>query len=141
MKKSNGLVPKKASEVTKYINPKNAGLSLVEEIKSMESIEDLGTSIYQTSHQFYLVIQSILQAKFGFDEKELKDLNQEVTKAIEGLAYFEDKGLHPLSVHSAGQLVDVTMNHYETLKAARSGLELPTSKQASKLLHGDKKWK
>ena len=136
MKKS---IVKKADGIMKFVNPKNAGLSLVKELKEMKNVEDLGTAIYQSSEQFYLLIQSILQEKYGFSDTHLKELNEEVRKAVEGLAWFEDKGLNPLSVKSVAQLTDVTMNHYQTLKAAKAGLELPTSKEALKILMGKKK--
>lgn len=113
-------------------------LDLVKELKQMENVEDLGTSVLRSAHQFYLVIQSILKEKYAFDDKELKSLNKEVAHAVEGLSYFEQKGLHPLSAHSIDELVDVTVNHYTTLKAARAGLELPSDKDAAKLLMGKK---
>ena len=114
-------------------------LNLVKELKQMENVEDLGTSVLRSAHQFYLVIQSILKEKYAFDDKNLKDLNKEVTHAVEGLGYFEQKGLHPLSAHSIDDLVGVTVNHYQTLKAARAGLELPSDKEALKFLIGEKK--
>lgn len=131
---------KKTKKQSKDIVKQNSvTLDLVTELKSMENVEDLGTSVLRSAHQFYLVIQSILKEKYSFEDKELKDLNQEVAHAVEGLGYFEQSGLHPLSAHSIDQLVDVTVNHYTTLKAARSGIELPVDKSAAKLLMGDKK--
>lgn len=126
MKKSNAL-------------QKKTTLNLVKDLKKMENVEDLGTAVLQSSHQFYLLIQSILKEKYSFEDEDLKNLNQEVTRAVEGLAYFEEKGLNPLSAHSIDQLVDVTVNHYQMLKAARSGLELPSDPDAIKLLINKKK--
>lgn len=124
----------KKNKLAKYITPKNAGINLVNELKTMSNVEDLGSSIYKTSQQFYLLIQSILKAKYDFSEKQLSDLNKEVTKAVEALAWFEEKGLNPISARSVAQLVDVTLNHYNQFKAAKSGIVLPTSSIAKKLL-------
>lgn len=121
------------------ITKAGAGMNLVKELKSMENVEDLGTAVLQSSHQFYLLIQSLLKQRYDFSDKELKDLNKEVTHAVEGLAWLEEKGLHPLSAHSIDGMVDVTLNHYKVLKAARSGLELPSDPNAIKLLYGKKK--
>lgn len=126
----------KKSEITLK---NKATLDLVKELKNMKNIEDLGTAVLESSHQFYLLIQSILKEKYNFDDKDLKGLNQEVTHAVEGLAYLEEKGLHPLSGHSIDEMVNVTVNHYQTLKAARAGLALPTDKEATRLLYGKKK--
>ena len=126
---------KKSKALTKKTQP----MSLVKELKKMENVEDLGSAVLHSSHQFYLLIQSILKAKYGFSDKHLQDLNKEVTHAVEGLAWFEEKGLNPLSAHSIDQMVNITMNHYTMLKAGRAGLELPTDKQAAKLLFGKKK--
>ena len=123
-------------EETTLVTKKNAGAEIVARINSKE---DMVTAVYQSSHQFYLLIQSLLKEKFNFDDDDLKNLNKEVTKAVEGLAYFEEKGLHPLSGHSLDQLVDVSMHHWDVLKAARSGLELPVNKKAAKLLMEEKK--
>lgn len=125
---------KKTKGLTKYIDPKNVGLALASEVKKMKNVEDLGTSIYHTNQQVYLLIQSILQKKFEFTEEDLKILNQEVTKAVEGLEWFEEKGLNPMSVESIGQLVNITMHHYHQFKATRAGIALPESKEAKKLL-------
>lgn len=114
-------------------------LNLVKELKQMENVEDLGSAVLHSAHQFYLVIQSILKDKYGFDDTHLKELNQEITHAVEGLGYFETKGLHPLSAHSIDDLVNVTVHDYQRLKAARSGLELPTDEEATKLLYPNKK--
>ena len=114
-------------------------LNLVTELKSMKNVEDLGTAVLRSSHQFYLLIQSLLKERHGFDDKDLKDLNKEVARAVEGLAYFEQKGLHPLSAHSIDGLVDVTVNHYKTLKSARTGLKLQSDKDAFKFLTGENK--
>ena len=126
---------KKSRALTKKTQP----MSLVKELKKMENVEDLGSAVLHSSHQFYLVIQSILKEKYGFSDKHLQDLNKEVTHAVEGLGYFESKGLHPLSAHSIDDLAKVTIYDYQRLKAARSGLELPTDKEAAKLLFGKKK--
>ena len=124
--------------ITKSVTPHNVGISLVKELKKMNNVEDLGTAMMHSSQQLYLLIQDILRTKYDFTEKELKELNQEVTHAVEGLAYFEEKGLNPMTPTSIAQMVDVTMNHYKTFQAARSGLTLPTSKEATKLLEGKK---
>lgn len=129
------MAKKLKKELSKHVNPTNAGLILSEELKKMENVEHLGTSIYHTSQQFYLLIQSILLDKYGFTEKQLKELNVEVKKAVEGLAWFEEKGLNPLSPYSIAQLVDVTLHHYQEFKANKAGIELPTNKRAAKLLH------
>jgi hypothetical protein len=120
----------------KLITKKNIGSELV---KRIEKQEDMANAVIHASHQFYLLIQSILKEKYGFDDKHLRDLNKEVTRAVEGLAWFEEKGLNPLSAHSIDQLVDVTLNHYAMLKAARAGILLPTNKEAAKVLMGKKK--
>jgi hypothetical protein len=126
---------KKLIKVTKQ----NVALDLAKEVKQMKNVEDLGTAILHSSHQFYLLIQSILKEKYNFDDKDLKDLNQEVAHSVETLAYLEEKGLNPLSAHSIDQMVDVAVNHYQMLKAARAGINLPTSPEAMKLLYGKKK--
>ena len=123
-------------EETKLVTKKNAGAELV---KRVENTEDMGTAVYRSAHQFYLLLQSLLKDEFNFNDNDLKNLNKSVTKAVEGLAYFEEKGLHPLSGHSLDQLVSVTQHHYQTLRAARSGLELPVNKKAAKLLMEEKK--
>lgn len=129
---------KKTQTISKYVDPKKVGLELAKEVKKMENVEDLGTAIYHTNNQMYLLIQEILRKKFEFSEKDLKELHQEATRAVEGLAWFEDKGLSPMSLHSIGQLVDVTLNHFEQFKAARAGIELPSSPSARKLLENKK---
>ncbi len=120
----------------KLVTKKNLGAELV---KIIENQEDMATAVLHSSHQFYLLIQSILKAKYGFSDKHLGELNQEVTHAVEGLAWFEEKGLNPLSAHSIDQMVDVTINHYSMLKAGRAGLALPTDQEAAKVLMGKKK--
>ena len=100
----------------------------------MKNVEDLGSSIYQTTQQFYLIIQSLLKDKYSFTDEELKSLNQEITKAVEALAWFEEKGLHPISPNMVEQLTDVTLRHYQEFKASKAGIALPTGDQASKLL-------
>lgn len=127
----------KSKTLVKTDKPETA-LNLVTELKSMKNVEDLGTAVLRSSHQFYLLIQSLLKERYDFKDKDLKDLNKEVARAVEGLAYFEQKGLHPLSAHSIDDLVSVTVNHYQTLKAARAGLELPSDKEALKFLTGEK---
>ena len=121
---------------TKLVTKKNVGSELV---KRVENTEDMGTAVIKSAHQFYLLIQSILKAKYGFSDKHLTEFNKEVARAVEGLAYFEEKGLNPLSAYSLDQLAGVSLNHYQMLKAARSGLTLPTDKEAAKLLMGKKK--
>jgi hypothetical protein len=127
---------KKTTSITKHMNKENVGIELVKELKQMKNVEDLGTSIYHTSQQMYMLIQDLLRMKFNFTPQELKELHQEVTKAVEGLAWFEEKGLSPLSPDSIGKLVDVTLNHYNEFKAAKAGISLPNSKSATKLLEG-----
>jgi hypothetical protein len=139
MKKSKKSIVKQEDHGAPLPIKQEATLDLVKELKSMKNVEDLGTAVLQSSHQFYLLIQSILKEKYGFNDTHLKDLNQEVAHAVEGLAYLEEKGLHPLSGNSIDQMVDVTINHYDVLKAARAGIELPTSKDAMKVLYGKKK--
>jgi hypothetical protein len=138
MKKSKSITVKTKKPEDSIVQSKIT-LDLVKELKEMKNVEDLGTSVLRSAHQFYLVIQSILKERYSFDDKELKELNKEVAHAVEGLGYFEQNGLHPLSAHSIDELVDVTVNHYTTLKAARSGIELPVDKTAAKLLMGNKK--
>lgn len=125
---------KKNKALALPVNSKNAGISLVKELKNMENVEDLGTSIYHTSNQFYLLIQSILREKYEFDEEQLKQLNKDVTKAVEALAWFEEKGLNPMQPSTIAQLTDIVLNHYNQFKAAKAGITLPTSKEAKKLL-------
>lgn len=124
---------------TKALTKKTQPMSLVKELKKMKNVEDLGTAVMHSSFQFYMLIQSILKEKYGFSDKHLADLNKEVTHAVEGLAWFEEKGLNPLSAHSIDQMVDVTMNHYTMLKAGRAGLALPTDQEAAKVLMGKKR--
>ena len=128
----------KKTSIAKYMDPSNVGMELAKELKSMKNVEDLGSSIYQTQQQMYLLIQDLLRTKFNFTDKELKDLHQEVTRAVEGLAWFEEKGLTPLSVHSIAQLTDVTLHHYNEFKAKKAGIELPSSMTAKKLIEGIK---
>ena len=128
MTRSKNIVSKNEQVV---ITKKNIGNEL---IKRIETKEDMANATIRASHQFYMLIQSLLKSKYGFDDKELKNLNHEVAHAVEGLQYFEDKGLNQLSAYSLDQLADVTLNHYDQLKAARAGLELPTDKNAVKLL-------
>ena len=125
-------------EETELVTKKNVGATLVAKIQNQE---DQANAVIRSSHQFYLLIQSLLKDQFNFDDKDLKDLNKSVTKAVEGLAYFEEKGLLPLSAGSLDQLVEVTQHHYEQLKADRAGIFLPTDKKAAKLLmdYKDKK--
>ena len=123
-------------EETTLVTKKNAGAEIVARINNKE---DMVTAVYRSAHQFNLLTQSILKQKFNFEDRDLVELNKEITKAVEGLAYFEEKGLHPLSGHSLDQLVDVTVRHWDVLKAARSGLELPVNKKAAKLLMEEKK--
>lgn len=125
---------KKNKALTKKVDAKNAGMSLVKELKKMSNVEDLGTSMYHTSQQFYLLIQSILRDKHNFSEEDLKKLNKEVTVAVEGLAWFEEKGLNPMQPSTIAQLTDIVLNHYGAFKAAKSGITLPTSNEAQKLL-------
>jgi D-alanyl-D-alanine dipeptidase len=105
-------------------------------MQSLKNVEDLATATMHTSQQFYFLIQDLLRNKFMFDDHDLKELHQEVTRAVEGLAWFEEKGLTPLSPHSIGQLVDVTLHHYQEFKAKKAGIELPHSKVANNLLQG-----
>lgn len=132
MKKSQ--ITKKAENI--IVDKKNVGSELVKRIQTQE---DMSNAILQSSHQFYLLLQSLLKDQFNFDDKDLKRLNKEVTHAVEGLAYFEDNGLHPLSGRALDDLINVTVRHYEQLKANRAGLELPTNPKAFKLLYGKKK--
>jgi hypothetical protein len=125
---------KKSKALVIPINQKNAGLSLVKELKKMENVEDLGTSIYHTSNQFYLLLQSILREKHNFTEEDLKKLNKEVIVAVEGLHWFEEKGLNPMQPSTIAQLTDIVLNHYDAFKAAKAGIALPTGREAKKLL-------
>ena len=125
---------KKTKAIVKSVKPSNVGLSLAKELKDFSNVEDLGTSMYHTSQQFYLIIQDLLRREFNFEEKDLSRLNREVIKGIEGLDWFEEKGLNPLSVDAVGQLVNVTLNHYQQFKAAKAGISLPVAKEARKLL-------
>jgi len=130
---------KKSIVLKKETGIKNIGktkwtVDLVDRTDKIATTEDLATTMIQTAHQFNLMTQSILQNKFGFTDKELKDFNNELAHALEGLAYFEEKGLHPLSLYSLNQVVDITMNNYKVLKAARSGISLIADKDAAKLL-------
>ena len=138
MKKNKSLIKKENGEIKKIGNTKWT-IELIDKTNKIATTEDLANTMIQTSHQFNLVTQSILQQKFGFDDKDLKDFNKELSHALEGLAFFEDKGLHPMSLHSLNQVVDVSLNNYQVLRAARAGLELPTDKEANKLLMGKSK--
>lgn len=138
MGKLNKLVKtvKKESEIIKGTKWTT---ELVDKTDKIESTEDLANTMLAASHQFNLLSQSILQQKFGFTDKDLNDFNRELAHSLESLAYFETKGLHPLSLHSLNEVVDITMNNYQKIKAARAGLTLPTDKDAAKLLYGKKK--
>jgi hypothetical protein len=134
MKKSKAITVKNPDQTGMVLDRGKTTLNLVKELKDMKNVEDLGTAVLQSSHQFYMLIQSLLKEKYGFSDKHLKELNKEVTHAVEGLAYFEERGLNPLSTHSIDQMVDVTLNHYDMLKAGRAGIELPTNQDAARLL-------
>lgn len=129
-------MPKKSSELSIQVSPKNAGIKLAEEVKKMESVEDLGTSIYQTNQQFYLVIQSLLVQKFNFTEDALKGLHTEVTKALESLASFEDRGLVPLSYHDVGILTDLVLNKFTDMKVKRIGFDVPNAIETKRIKRG-----
>jgi hypothetical protein len=141
MKKSEALVtkPKKTDRGMVLPVKQKVTLDLVKEIKSMKGVEDLGTAMLESAHQFNMITQTILKQKYGFSDTHLKEFNEEVKHALEGLVYVEEKGLNPLSGYSMDQLIDVTLNHYQMLKAARAGLSLPTDQEAAKLLMKKKK--
>lgn len=140
MKKSKALATKPKDADRGMVLPikQKVTLDLVKELKSMKNVEDLGTAVLEAAHQFNMITQSLLKQKYGFSDAHLKEFNEEVKHALEGLSYVESKGLNPLSGYSMDQLINITLNHYNMLKAARAGIELPTSKDAFKFLNGKK---
>ena len=64
-------------EETELVTKKNVGAKLVAKIQNQE---DQVNAVIRSSHQFYLLIQSLLKDQFNFDDKDLKELNKSVTE-------------------------------------------------------------
>lgn len=107
-------------------------------VKEMDTKEDMASSIMESSQEMMMVIFDCLRRYHGWNDKDLKQLNKEITDVLTGVKEFEDAGLSMLSPHSvkivgdnvqelgiSGLLGKIAEVRYQKTRMIKAGIEVP----------------
>lgn len=101
--------------------------NMVLDVKNMKTIEDVGTSMYESGQQLVLAVEMILKNQFGFDEKQLKKLEKELYHVMMVTKYVEDRDLSVMSHYTMEMVANIAQKRtLDKFKENPSAMFLPT---------------
>lgn len=96
-----------------------------EHIKAIAKTEQVGTAMMETSQEFLIAIEEVLQREFNFDEEQLRHLEGKLSHMLVTLADVERKGLSVLSMHDMRSVGEIAQIREKRLQEKTSGVVLP----------------
>lgn len=94
-------------------------------IAKIQNKENMANAMYASGQEFLLVIEDALIRHFGFKEKDLKKLHDEIKDVLRGVKEFEHHGLSMLSPKDVETVADkVQQVGIAALMAEISGIRL-----------------
>ncbi len=96
-----------------------------EHIKAIAKTEQVGTAMMETSQEFLIAIEEVLQREFHFDEDQLRHLEGKLSHMLITLADVERKGLSVLSMHDMRSVGEIAQIREKRLEEKKTGIALP----------------
>ncbi len=105
-----------------------------DQIASLKKVEHVGTAMMQTAQEFTLMIHHVLMKDFGFKEKDLQQLDKEVSLMLETAGPLESVGLSFMTYDSMKILGSMAESRRKRIAAKDSGILLPDSQMQKGVL-------
>lgn len=119
MKKNKVAVAKKENQIQIAPDIKSMRKEFPKHLaKEVAKIEDVGTTVMQTSQQILLAVESILEEDFNFTEEDLWKVHRGLSQMLFTLAQIPDKGIFVLGKHDMENI-----KHMTEANVARIGKE------------------